>query len=88
MGKIKASKNTSTDVVQKPVEEKKTIDTSSKEQTEITIKKKIQELLQRLHVNQDKGKGLFEKLKMIEKEGEQLVGAIKYLNELLGELEQ
>lgn len=91
--KIRATQNKAKDVETKTekVEVKASsgfIDTSSKEPTEVTLKKKLQELMQKLHVNQEKGKGLFEQVEIIRREGQELVGAIKYMQELLAELEQ
>ena len=91
MAKIKASQNKAVDVETKEIKVKETsgfIDTSSKEPTEVTLRKKLQELMQKLHVNQEKAKGLFEQVEIIRREGQELVGAIKYMQELLAELEQ
>ena len=86
--KIKASQNKAEDVETKVKETSGVIDTSSKEPTEITLKKKLQELIAKLHVNQDKAKGLWEQLEMTKREGSEIIGAIKYMQELLAELEQ
>ena len=83
MTEIKATENKAA-----TTETKKFLDTSTKESTETIVKKKITELIQKLHVNQGKANGLVEQLNMIKKEGLELVGAIKQLQELLGDLEQ
>ncbi len=83
MAKIKATKNKA-----KTTETQKFIDTSSKEPAEVTIKKKITELLGRLKVNHGKAKDAGEKLNIIRQEGIELVGGIKILQKMVEDLEQ